>query len=134
MLAKIRQLLASGEKKILVYAQFDPLQKLFVRALAETGISHLVLSGNAAMITKTLKEFTEEKTHNVLVLSLARKAAGINLTCSSQVLFLHPFLDADENRAKAWEAQAIGRVARAGQTKQVQCTLARLKSSCSLCN
>jgi SNF2 family DNA or RNA helicase len=120
VLAKIRQLLAAGEKRILVYAQFDPLQKVFARALRETGIKHLVLSGNPAQITTTLRDFNDpEKEHNVLLLSLARKAAGINLTCSSQVLFLHPFLDIDENRAKAWEAQAIGRVARAGQTKQV---------------
>jgi hypothetical protein len=119
VLEKIREIMALGEKKILVYVQFDPLQKTFVTALAEAGISHLVLKGGPAEITGILKKFTEEKTHNVLVLSLARKAAGINLTCSSQVLFLHPFLNADQNRAKAWEAQAIGRAARAGQSRQV---------------
>merc|ERR1719421_455890 len=119
VLNKIRQLVASGEKKILVYVQFDPLQKAFVNAMMEANISHLVLKGNPAEITTTLKKFTEENTHNVLVLPLARKAAGMNLTCSSQVLFLHPFLNHDQNRAKAWEAQAIGRAARAGQSRQV---------------
>jgi SNF2 family DNA or RNA helicase len=119
VLGKIRQLLGSGEKKICVYVQFNALQQKFCTALMEAKISFLVLKGGPAEITGALKKFTEEDTHNVLVLSLAKKAAGINLTCSSQVLFLHPFLNPDHNRAKAWEAQAIGRVARAGQKKQV---------------
>jgi SNF2 family DNA or RNA helicase len=121
VLQKLRELLDAGERKILVYVQFPDLQKALVKALEFANVEHLVLKGSPAIITSNLRTFADpHSTANVLVLSLAKKAAGMNLTCSSHVLFLHPFLDRDQERAAAWEAQAIGRVARPGQTKQVQ--------------
>lgn len=43
----------------------------------------------------------------------------MNLTCASHVVFLHPFFHEDQERASAWEAQAIGRVTRPGQLRRV---------------
>lgn len=91
-----------------------------MKALAHAKISHAVLDGNPQKIAASLRNFVDvHSPTNVLVLSLASKAAGMNLTCTSHVVFLHPFLDREQERAAAWEAQAIGRVARPGQTKQV---------------
>jgi len=119
VLAKIKELIRAGEKKILLYVQIDELRASCVKALLQENVKHVELKGNPAHITNILKQFSERNDSNVLVLSLARKAAGINLTCSSNIIFLHPFVDREQHRAIAWEAQAIGRVARPGQTKQV---------------
>lgn len=49
---------------------------------------------------------------NVMLLSMEDAASGANLTEANHVFFVHPFLSSDKNLAAAYEAQAIGRVAR----------------------
>ena len=61
-----------------VYVQFPDLQKALVRALEFANVEHLVLKGSPAIITSNLRAFADPlSTANVLVLSLAKKAAGI---------------------------------------------------------
>ena len=43
----------------------------------------------------------------------------MNLQCANHVLLVHPFFATHHEHCIAWEAQAIGRAHRQGQTKKV---------------
>ena len=43
----------------------------------------------------------------------------MNLQRANHVVFVHPFVAKTESFAAAWEAQAVGRCHRPGQTRQV---------------
>jgi hypothetical protein len=56
---------------------------------------------------------------SIMLCSLELKAAGLNLQCANHVIFVHPFFSSRADQASAWDAQAIGRVLRPGQLKNV---------------
>jgi SNF2 family DNA or RNA helicase len=75
----------------------------------------LRLSGNNHSRHKTLQKFANDEA-KVLFLSLENSSSGLNLIKANHVVFLHAIVDTN---AKDVEAQAIGRVARLGQSKHV---------------
>ena len=106
--------------KCLVYCQFDELSAKVLRALQHYRVPALSLHGSAAEMGSQLRKFTTAGGAQwVLLCSLQKKAAGMNLQCASHVLFVHPFYGRTADYTEAWEAQAIGRVYRQGQRKQV---------------
>ena len=73
------------------------------------------------MVRAVLRRFGDpaQQSDYVLLSSLSKKAAGTNLQIANHIVFLHPFRAPNQTTVAAWEAQAIGRCQRPGQTKQV---------------
>ena len=118
----IRQIRAADPTaKILLYCQFDRLKLDLRDALRAFGIGHLSLEGEPNVVRAVLGRFGDpaQQRDYVLLSSLSKKAAGTNLQIANHIVFLHPFRAPNQTTVAAWEAQAIGRCQRPGQTKQV---------------
>lgn len=120
--------------KCLVYCQWDALLNKVQEALRQHGIQTISLTGHTNELAGKIKSFTDpdNATDWVLMCSLQKKAAGMNLTCANHVIFVHPFFSLTREHSAAWEAQAIGRVQRFGQKKQVY--VHRFVTSCTVEN
>jgi SNF2 family DNA or RNA helicase len=107
--------------KVLVYCQWDTLKLKLLNAFREFKVGCLSLEGNPMQLKNTLERFQDPQNlaDFVLLCSLDRKAAGTNLQCASHVVFVHPFFARNQHRCRAWEAQAVGRSLRPGQTRAV---------------
>ena len=92
-----------------------------LEAFRKFGIGCLTLEGGPIQLRTVIDKFEAPSNTDdfVLMCSLQKKAAGTNLQCANHVLFVHPFFARSDEQCMAWEAQAIGRVQRYGQTKQV---------------
>jgi len=66
-----------------------------------------------------LDSFTADDSDiRVIMLSLSKSASGTNLMIASHIILVDP-MSGSKEEAQAFEAQAIGRAYRQGQTKQV---------------
>ena len=81
------------------------------------GYAVFVLEGSTCRRSSELQKF-KDSTASVLLLCLEDSIAGLNLTCSSHLILCGPMC-ADIETAKNMESQAVGRLARIGQSKEV---------------
>ncbi|KAI9023554.1 SNF2 family N-terminal domain-containing protein [Phycomyces nitens] len=120
MLSHIRLYQSEGRKTV-VFSQFTSFLDIIQIALQEANISFARLDGSQsqAQREKVLSRFSSEDKENktdVLLISLRAGGVGLNLTCTNRVLLMDPWWNF------AVEAQAIDRVHRLGQTKDVVVT------------
>lgn len=108
-----------GGAKVLVFSQWNSLRCHLSQALRDGGVKHLSLEGNIFERSRVLQQFQSDALISLLLLSLEDSASGTNLTAASHVFLLHPMLAASDAEAASFEAQAVGRVRRLGQTKPV---------------
>jgi superfamily II DNA or RNA helicase len=73
--------------------------------------------------TKALRDFQKDPPTTIFLLSMRAGAVGINLTQANRIFILEPCFN------PALEAQAIGRVHRLGQTRNVEITRLIMKDS-----
>merc|ERR1711862_30054 len=85
----------------------------------EIGVRHVSLEGTIFERTRALQNFQSDAGISLLLLSLEHSASGTNLTVASHVFLMHPMLGASQEEVSSYEAQAIGRVVRLGQTRPV---------------
>merc|ERR1711862_686928 len=85
----------------------------------EIGVRHVSLEGTIFERTRALQNFQSDAGISLLLLSLEHSASGTNLTVASHVFLMHPMLGASQEEISSYEAQAIGRVVRLGQTHPV---------------
>eukprot|EP00392_Amoebophrya_sp_AT5.2_P006206 g6216.t1 len=122
--------------KILVYTQWDQLKKQIYSALRLLKSIHCVIfSGgvsqkarllrNAAkngLSTPLMRQFANaepgKRQADVLLLSMEVPASGLNLVLANHVVFVHPLSLGCEEEVRTAEAQAIGRMARPGQSRE----------------
>lgn len=57
--------------------------------------------------------------NRILLLSLERSPAGMNLVCCHHLVLVHPMLAESKDASLSFERQAIGRVRRQGQKEKV---------------
>ncbi|SMQ52082.1 unnamed protein product [Zymoseptoria tritici ST99CH_3D7] len=118
LLAKIQQ---KGEQAVL-FVQFANQLDEVEYALNETDISAVVVK-TTAQAGNQIKDFREsdgEKKKTVIVLNASDEtAAGINLQNANHVIFLSPLLRETQYGYDSTMAQAIGRVRRHGQTREI---------------
>jgi len=112
------------DDRVLVFAQFDGLLTRVRDVLAARDIPALVLRGTAHQTSATLAKFQRETRdagdERVLLLALhTESAAGANLTTANHCIFVHPLHVKKLHDYIAFETQAVGRVRRYGQTKNV---------------
>ena len=106
--------------KILLFAQWEGLISKIRVALNSFSIqfSHIT-GGNIYSKTKAIRDFNFNPEVRIMLMSLDSSASGTNLTVANHVFFVHPMLAKDNEQAVAYEKQAIGRILRPGQTKDV---------------
>ncbi|KAI9480559.1 MAG: SNF2 family N-terminal domain-containing protein [Benjaminiella poitrasii] len=101
--------------KTVVFSQFTGFLDLIEEGLNHESIGFVRLDGTQAQAQreKVLKEFAEPEGVSVLLISLRAGGVGLNLTCANRVIMMDPWWNF------AVESQAIDRVHRLGQTKEV---------------
>ncbi|KAI8886671.1 hypothetical protein K501DRAFT_321812 [Backusella circina FSU 941] len=117
LLKHVRQNLANNNKTV-VFSQFTSFLDLIQQALLHEDIIFTRLDGTLQQFQRerVLKEFSESAETNVLLISLKAGGVGLNLTCANQVIMMDPWWNF------AVEAQAIDRIHRLGQQKDVTVT------------
>ena len=115
-LARVRS--KDATSKSLVFSQFNTTIEALKPRLLAAGFQWRSLAGNMTLAAraKALEEFQADPPTTVFLLSIRAGACGINLTQANEVFLLDPCLN------PALEAQAIGRVHRLGQTRDVRVT------------
>lgn len=112
-----------ADARVIIFVQWEDLKEKLAKALTEFGMPHLVLQGGVWARRNALANFRAPLNAGhprVLLLSLEESASGTNLTEANHVVLVHPMYAVDRATAVAFEMQAIGRVARPGQTKHVR--------------
>ena len=101
--------------KVLVFSQFNQTLEWLQSELPKRGFQFRTLRGDMSMAArkKALEEFQNDPPTTVFLLSLRAGAVGVNLTQANHVVVMEPCLNT------ALEDQAIGRVYRMGQTREV---------------
>lgn len=117
--------LPRGTKSV-VFSQFTSFLDLIAPQLKRHNLQHLRFDGTLDQKTrsKILRAFnSESSSENILLLSLKAGGVGLNLTVANRVFMMDPWW------SFAVEAQAIDRVHRMGQTKEVEVTRFIVKES-----
>lgn len=108
-----------SQAKVIVFMQWTLLQTRVASALQSHGIEAVCLLKSRSA-GEALRSFQESSSGPwVILLSLDEVASGSNLTAANHVVFLHPMNAQDMATAVAYEKQAVGRVRRIGQQKDV---------------
>jgi len=104
--------------KVLVYSQFTSMLDLLEIHLKDSNKKFTRLDGRLKLTQRThnINLFNTDPTTNILLLSLKCGSLGLNITSASRVLLIEPWWN------PFVEEQAIDRVHRIGQTKEVKVT------------
>ncbi|XP_078157224.1 DNA/RNA helicase protein isoform X3 [Carex rostrata] len=104
-----------GGAKSIVFSQWTAFLDLLEIPLSRRHIAYLRLDGtlNQQQRERVIKEFREDRTILVLLMSLKAGGVGINLTAASNAFLMDPWWN------PAVEEQALMRIHRIGQTKPV---------------
>ncbi|KAI5478763.1 hypothetical protein MNV49_004589 [Pseudohyphozyma bogoriensis] len=111
------------DDRILVFVQFDDLFAKVQEALESYGIPTAVIRGGAAKQSAAVEAFQDPASRNqrvLLLLATDASSAGTNLTIANWAFFISPLLADTQARYIAYETQAIGRLRRYGQLKDVK--------------
>ena len=113
-----------ANERILVFVQFPDLMAKVASVLTEAGIKTLKLKGSVHQQTGALDEFQQENLKKgsarvLLLLGRDESASGANLTTANHAIFVHPLLTMSQHEYFASETQAIGRIRRYGQSREV---------------
>ncbi|XP_055833348.1 DNA repair protein RAD5A isoform X1 [Solanum dulcamara] len=114
LLSELKRVHSVGSKSI-VFSQWTAFLDLLQIPLSRSSIPFVRLDGtlNQQQREKVIKKFSEEDDISVLLMSLKAGGVGINLTAASNAFVMDPWWN------PAVEEQAVMRVHRIGQTKQV---------------
>jgi superfamily II DNA or RNA helicase len=112
LLAQIQEVLAEGHKA-LVFSQFTTMLAIVRDRLDQAGIVYEYLDGRTRDRQARVDRFQSDPQCGLFLISLKAGGLGLNLTAAEYVFLLDPWWN------PAVEAQAIDRVHRIGQTRQV---------------
>ncbi|KAG0307937.1 hypothetical protein BGZ98_009395 [Dissophora globulifera] len=110
----VKNVIAKGEK-IIVFSQFTSLLTLIAKPLLAEKIKYLRYDGAMTMEARNeaVVRISTDPTISVMLISLKCGSLGLNLTVANHVVIMDPWWN------PALENQAIDRVHRIGQTKDV---------------
>jgi SNF2 family DNA or RNA helicase len=108
----LEEVLAEGHKA-LVFSQFTSFLALLRKQLDDEGIAYAYLDGQTRDREGAVRQFQEDSTCKLFLVSLKAGGLGLNLTAADYVFLLDPWWN------PAVEAQAIDRAHRIGQQSQV---------------
>ncbi|UAM97930.1 DEAD/DEAH box helicase [Polaribacter litorisediminis] len=99
--------------KVLVFSQFTTMLHLIKERLESENIQYEYLDGKTRKREENVKNFQENESIKVFLISLKAGGVGLNLTAAEYVFLVDPWWN------PAVENQAIDRCYRIGQTKKV---------------
>jgi SNF2 family DNA or RNA helicase len=105
----------TGAHKVLVFSQFTGMLQLISRSMEATGLPFLYLDGGtkAENRQQLVKQFQEDESVRVFLISLKAGGVGLTLTAADYVYLVDPWWN------PAAEQQAIDRTHRIGQQNPV---------------
>ncbi len=105
----------TSNHKLLVFSQFTEMLSIIRTALLNAGIKFAYLDGSTPLNKRKeqVKNFQEDETIKVFLISLKAGGVGLNLTAADYVYLIDPWWN------PAAEQQAIDRTHRIGQTKKI---------------
>lgn len=105
----------TSDHKLLVFSQFTEMLSIIRTALLNTGIKFSYLDGStpASQRKEQVRNFQDNDTIKVFLISLKAGGVGLNLTAADYVYLIDPWWN------PAAEQQAIDRTHRIGQTKKI---------------
>ena len=112
LLPRLSEVTEEGHKAI-VFSQFTSFLALLRKQLDDEGISYAYLDGQTRDREGAVKQFQEDPSCKLFLISLKAGGLGLNLTAADYVFLLDPWWN------PAVEAQAIDRSHRIGQTRTV---------------
>ena len=118
-IAKVIQMVSSTtNEKFILFTQFHGAWKMVCRALKSASIPYVSLEGRMTpkRREKSIEEFQTNPDVRVFVMTTKTASVGITLTAGSHVIFLEPCENTHMRK------QAIGRVWRIGQTRDITVT------------
>ena len=104
-------------EKAVIYVQWNSLLNLIKEILKKLDYRVDVVVGNAACQNAAVRKFKNNEV-DVLMLSLENASSGLDLVEGNHLIFIHALVEQD-HVVKALEEQAIARIHRTGQNKQV---------------
>merc|ERR1711879_629052 len=104
--------------KVIVFVQWSDFEEKAARAFTTHGIPFVRPIGKASLGDE-MRRFQEGHGPWVLILSLERAASGLQLTAANHIVFVHPFNASTLSVARDYEQQAIGRIRRIGQNRDL---------------
>lgn len=104
-----------SQAKILVFSQFSQTLVWLQEMLPQKGFQFRTLSGSMTIQQrkKSVEDFHKDPSTTIFLLSMRSGAVGVNLTQANHIFVMEPCLN------RALEDQAIGRVHRIGQQRDV---------------
>lgn len=118
-LANLIFFLKKTGKHTIIFSQWDELLIKVGDVLDEHGIKNVFCRGHVWQRDKAIRDFYNDDSIKVIMLSSKSAASGTNLTKATMVVLLDPVSGSYEYR-KNTEWQAIGRAYRMGQQSQVE--------------
>jgi len=115
----LREAFKKPEERVIIFSQWKKMLQLVGDILEENGIQHVFCRGNIHSVTCSIRKFKYNKDCRVILLSSESCSSGSNLTEATRIYLLDT-INSDAEHATAIENQAIGRVQRLGQTKNVK--------------
>ena len=113
----LRDIKQRGEKAIL-FCQWAELARSVKAILNDGGVKAVSITGNSSIRHSAINSMSTGDA-DVLILSLESSNSGLNLIDANHVIFAHAIVSPPEDTTQLRMTQAIGRVHRLGQTKQV---------------
>ncbi len=126
-IGNVIEYLKENDRNVVIFSQWDDLLKKVGKILTEYGIENVFCRGSVYQRDKVIRQF-DNSDIRVIMLSSENAASGTNLTKASEIIFLDPVYGSKETRQNV-ENQAIGRIHRIGQTKDVKITRFIIKDS-----
>ena len=104
------------EAKVLIFSQFTSTFSRIVGPLSRHGYQFRTLTSDMTMMQrkKALFDFRDDPPTTIFLLSMRSGAVGLNLTQANHVILMDPCMN------KQLECQAVGRVHRLGQRREVK--------------
>lgn len=113
----LRRIRSQGERAIL-FIQWNALMRAVKALLLAGGVTAVAMHGNTNVMQMAVQKFRAGQA-DVLLLSLETSASGLNLVDANHVIFAHALVNKNPAEHTRLMQQAVGRVLRVGQDKQV---------------
>ena len=119
LISYVNEIIAtSSNNRIIIFSQWNNMLKMVANVLSDSSINHITINGSMYAINNKMRKFKLDDSIKVALLSSENSSSGLNLTEANHIVLLDT-LNADKNRARVIEEQAIGRSVRLGQEQVV---------------
>ena len=128
LISDLTKVFENPEERVIIFSQWKKMLHLVSEVLTENEVKHVFCQGNIHTISNSIRRFKKERDCRVILLSSETCSSGSNLTEATRVYLLDT-INSDAEHAKTIENQAIGRVQRLGQTKNVKIIRLMMKNT-----